>query len=99
VVTFSAIDVEDRVRTDHPLRPIREIANAALAALSGDFTALYSGMGRPSVPPEKFAAGDAAAGLLFGALGTAVDGTDRIRPVVPLAVRSVLCRLNKIGPG
>lgn len=50
---FSYIDLEDRVRVDHPLRPIREIANAALAALSGDFAALYSGMGRPSVPPEK----------------------------------------------
>jgi transposase len=50
---FSYIDLEDRVRTDHPLRPIREIANAALAALSGDFALLYSGMGRPSVPPGK----------------------------------------------
>ena len=50
---FSYIDLEDRVRADHPLRVIREIANAALAALSGDFAALYSGMGRPSVPPEK----------------------------------------------
>jgi transposase len=50
---FSYIDLEDRVRGDHPLRSIREIANAALAALSGDFAALYSGMGRPSVPPEK----------------------------------------------
>ena len=50
---FSYIDLEDRVRADHPLRSIREIANAALAAVSGDFAALYSGMGRPSVPPEK----------------------------------------------
>jgi transposase len=50
---FSYIDLEDRVRADHPLRPIREIANAALAALSGDFAGLYSGMGRLSVPPEK----------------------------------------------
>jgi hypothetical protein len=50
---FSYIDLEDRVRADHPLRPIREIANTALAALSADFAALYSGMGRPSVPPEK----------------------------------------------
>jgi len=50
---FSYIDLEDRIRADHPLRSIREIANAALAALSGDFAALYSGMGRPSVPPEK----------------------------------------------
>jgi len=50
---FSYIDLEDRVRVDHPLRPIRGIANAALASLSGEFAALYSGMGRPSVPPEK----------------------------------------------
>jgi transposase len=50
---FSYIDLEDRVRGEHPLRPIREIANAALVELTGEFAALYSGMGRPSVPPEK----------------------------------------------
>jgi transposase len=50
---FSYIDLEDRVRPDHPLRPIREIANIALTALSSEFASLYSGMGRPSVPPEK----------------------------------------------
>ncbi len=50
---FSYVDLETRVRMDHPLRTIREMTNTALAALSGDFAALYSGMGRPSVPPEK----------------------------------------------
>ena len=50
---FSYIDLEDRVRPDHPLRPVREIANAALTALSSEFASLYSGVGRPSVPPEK----------------------------------------------
>jgi transposase len=50
---FSYRDLEERVRADHRLRMIRGIANAALAALLGDFAALYSGMGRPSVPPEK----------------------------------------------
>jgi len=35
------------------LRPIREIANAALVTLSRDFAALYSGLGRPSIAPEK----------------------------------------------
>jgi transposase len=49
---FSYVDLEQRVRKDHPLRPIREMANAALAVLSGDFAALYSGMGRPSIAPE-----------------------------------------------
>ena len=38
---FSYVDLEARVRSDHPLRPIREIANAALADLTGEFAALY----------------------------------------------------------
>src|ERR1700758_3532774 len=50
---FSYIDLEQRVRIDHPLRAIREIANAALEMLSGDFARLYSGAGRPSIAPEK----------------------------------------------
>src|SRR6266699_1579626 len=33
---FSYVDLEARVRRDHPLRPIREIANVALAALGED---------------------------------------------------------------
>ncbi len=49
---FSYVDLERRVRPDHPLRPIREMANAALAALSEDFASLYSGLGRPSIAPE-----------------------------------------------
>ena len=50
---FSYVDLEARVGKDHPLRAIREIVNEALAALSGEFSALYSRMGRPSIPPEK----------------------------------------------
>lgn len=50
---FSYVDLEKRVRKDHPLRPIREMADTALAVLSSDFAALYSGMGRPSIAPEK----------------------------------------------
>lgn len=50
---FSYVDLEARVRRDHPLRTIREIVNEALASLEGDFAALYSPVGRPSIPPEK----------------------------------------------
>ncbi len=50
---FSYIDLETRVRADHLLQVIRPIANTALASLSRDFAALYSGLGRPPVPPEK----------------------------------------------
>ena len=50
---FSYVDLEARVRAEHPLRAIRSIVNEALAALERDFAALYSPIGRPSIPPEK----------------------------------------------
>ena len=49
---FSYVDLEERVRQDHPLRPIWEMANTALGKLSAEFAALYSGTGRPSIAPE-----------------------------------------------
>jgi transposase len=54
---FSYVDLEARVGRDHPLRTIRSIVNEALAALSGEFSTLYSSMGRPSIPPEKLLRG------------------------------------------
>src|SRR6516225_552756 len=50
---FSYVSCEARVAKDHPLRAIREIVNAALAALSPEFEKLYARLGRPSIAPEK----------------------------------------------
>ena len=51
---FSYVDLEARVRRDHPLRVIREMANAALVMLSDDFAELYPPrLGRRSIPPER----------------------------------------------
>jgi transposase len=50
---FSYVDLEARVRGDHPLRTIREIANGALSDLSRAFSMLYTDFGRPSIAPEK----------------------------------------------
>src|ERR1700751_920522 len=50
---FSYVDLGARVGKDHPLRTIRSVVNAALAGLSGEFSALYAQLGRPSIPPEK----------------------------------------------
>jgi transposase len=50
---FSYVRLDSRVPQDHPLRVIRRITDAALAALGERFEALYSEVGRPSVAPEK----------------------------------------------
>jgi hypothetical protein len=49
---FSYIRLEERIAVDHPLRAIRALTNEVLAALSRRFEALYSHLGRPSIPPE-----------------------------------------------
>jgi transposase len=50
---FSYVDLEARVRGDHPLRAIRTIVNEALLGLEREFAGLYAPTGRPSIPPEK----------------------------------------------
>jgi len=50
---FSYVAIESRIRRDHPLRAIRGLADEALSDLSEAFSALYSGLGRPSIPPER----------------------------------------------
>ena len=49
------IDPESRIPADHPLRTIKQFADAALAELSPQFDRLYAadGTGRPSIPPER----------------------------------------------
>lgn len=49
---FSYLRLEDRIAKDHPLRAIRALVNETLAGLSKRFDALYSQIGRRSIPPE-----------------------------------------------
>jgi len=44
---------EERVPNGHPLRRVKQLADEALAELSGVFDRMYSGRGRPSIPPER----------------------------------------------
>ena len=46
---FSYVALETRVRADHPLRVIRGVVNATLAAMSADFDALHAPGGRESI--------------------------------------------------
>jgi transposase len=54
---FSYVDLEDRVPAKHPLRTIRGVVNEVLLALDGEFSAMYSSFGRPSIAPEKLLRG------------------------------------------
>ena len=50
---FSYIDLDARVRSDHPLRTVRALVDEAFSRLDGEFSDLYSEIGRPSIPPEQ----------------------------------------------
>ena len=50
---FSYISPEQRVRSDHPLRPIRRMVDEILKQLSPQFNKMYAKVGRPSIPPEQ----------------------------------------------
>jgi hypothetical protein len=47
---FCYVSCEQRVPSDHPLRRVLPIVDAALAELSGEFARLYAPIGRPSIP-------------------------------------------------
>jgi transposase len=50
---FSYVSPEQRVPQDHPLRPLRAMADIALRDLQPRFGKLYAKTGRPSIAPEK----------------------------------------------
>ena len=50
---LSYVDLEARVRADHPLRAVRTVVNEALIGLEREFAPLYAPLGRPSIAPEK----------------------------------------------
>lgn len=49
---FYSINLKSLVPADHPLRGIKKLADEELARLSPKFSAAYSSIGRPSIPPE-----------------------------------------------
>ncbi|MCS7748821.1 IS5 family transposase [Pseudomonas aeruginosa] len=54
---FHYFSAESRVPADHPLRAVKQLADRALGAISGELNALYSNVGRPSIPPERLLKG------------------------------------------
>jgi len=50
---LTSLSTEDLIPADHPIRRIRRVIDDVLAELDGELDAMYSGIGRPSVPPEQ----------------------------------------------
>ncbi len=53
ILFVASIDLDSRIRPDHPLRAIKKMADEELARMSRAFDAAYAENGRPSVPPER----------------------------------------------
>ncbi len=49
---LSSLSPEDLIPVDHPIRRIRQVVDAVLVELDGEFDVMYAASGRPSVPPE-----------------------------------------------
>src|SRR5215210_8645436 len=50
---LTSLSTEDLIPKDHPIRRIRTVIEEVLADLDGELDAMYSRIGRPSVPPEQ----------------------------------------------
>lgn len=50
---LALVSVEGRVPPEHPLRLVKPLVDEVLRDLSAEFDAMYSNVGRPSVPPER----------------------------------------------
>lgn len=50
---FSYVSIEDAIPKNHPLRKIKIFVDGILEEMWADFDGLYSGVGRPGIPPEQ----------------------------------------------
>src|SRR3954465_11314427 len=50
---LTSLSTEDLIPKDHPIRKIRRIVDEVLGELDGELGAMYSRIGRPSIPPEQ----------------------------------------------
>ena len=50
---LTSLSTEDLIPADHPIRKIRRLVDVVLVELDGELDAMYSRIGRPSIPPEQ----------------------------------------------
>jgi hypothetical protein len=93
---LSSFAKESLIPADHPIRRIRKVVDTVLAELDPEFTAMYSEVGRPSIPPGATAQGDCASGHV---LGTAACGrnSDRVRGALAAATGETHVTVDSSG--
>jgi transposase len=50
---LAVVDVNARIPQGHPIREIKRLSDEVFHRLGGRFEAMYSEIGRPSIPPER----------------------------------------------
>ena len=92
----------DRVPKEHPLRRVKELADAALTQLSPLFDEMYSLIGRPSILPEPSArTGNRASRPPTPAtcrLTSTASAAARLHHTTALASASVNRRTQRLNP-
>src|SRR5438067_8126933 len=65
---LAAVDVNARIPERHPIREIKRLSDEVFGRLGERFEAMYSEIGRPSIPPERLLSRAAFGGPLQRAL-------------------------------
>jgi len=84
---FSYVSAEQRIAADHPLRGIRRMVDEALRAMSLPLRCRVRAWRTAVDCAGEAGARAVVAGAVLGAERAAVDGADRLQPVVPLVRR------------
>lgn len=50
---LTSLGTDDLIPSDHLIRRIRKVVNDVLVEIDAEFEAMYSRIGRPSVPPRE----------------------------------------------
>src|SRR3954447_5392233 len=81
---LAAVDVNARIPPRHPIREIKRLSDEVFGRLGERFEAMYSEMGRPSIPPERLLGARLLAALYSVPSDRAFCERLRSRPVVPV---------------